>query len=273
MLADDSRLDRRFEQRGPLINRMLVQRIRSVLRVDGVPLPSVAPREDGRGRAREALRRRLDPAGGKPLWDQETIAGLVAAVRGSVDAPSSARRRSRRSDGCSSPTTGAPARAGLPPACSTPPCIHAIHWSLSSSSSAVGSALAPFARGPRRRRSRRCARHGIAVHNLVRGFERMRQLWAEPRWRSASRRRGRAMPVRAAERVAAGHHAGRHRGWRGACGHARHARARRRTRAQWRRRHRMWSDIAQCPAAAFVPALLRAVWEQAAGGPVSEAAS
>jgi len=25
---------------------------------------------------------------------------------------------------------------------------------------------------------------------------------------------------------------------------------------------------AQCPAAAFVPALLRAVWEQAAGGPV-----
>jgi hypothetical protein len=30
---------------------------------------------------------------------------------------------------------------------------------------------------------------------------------------------------------------------------------------------------AQCPAAAFVPALLRTVWEQAAGGPASEAAS
>src|SRR5262249_49147321 len=27
---------------------------------------------------------------------------------------------------------------------------------------------------------------GIAVHNLVRGFERMRELWSEPRWRSPS---------------------------------------------------------------------------------------
>src|SRR5262249_19781185 len=45
-LADDTRLDRSFAPRGPLINRILVQRIRSVLRIEGVPLPSVAPRDD-----------------------------------------------------------------------------------------------------------------------------------------------------------------------------------------------------------------------------------
>src|SRR5262249_46806588 len=72
-LADDARLDRSFDPRGPLINRILVQRIRSVLQIDGMPLPSVAPRGDAqRSRAQEILRRRLDPAGGTPLWDEET---------------------------------------------------------------------------------------------------------------------------------------------------------------------------------------------------------
>ena len=69
-LADDARLDRKFEPRGPLINRLLVLRIRNVLRLADVPLPSVAPRDDARRmRAQEELRRRLDPAAGKPLWD------------------------------------------------------------------------------------------------------------------------------------------------------------------------------------------------------------
>src|SRR5262249_59328413 len=73
---------------GPLINRILVQRIRSVLRIDGMPLPSVAPRGDAqRSRAQDMLRRRLDPAGGTPLWDEETIAGLVGAVRRVPGAP------------------------------------------------------------------------------------------------------------------------------------------------------------------------------------------
>ena len=90
-LADDARLDRKFEPRGPLINRLLVLRIRNVLRLAGVPLPSVAPRDDARRmRAQEELRRRLDPAAGKPLWDEETIAALVGAVRGAPGAPRTA---------------------------------------------------------------------------------------------------------------------------------------------------------------------------------------
>ena len=38
ILANDARLDRRFDACGPLINRILVQRIRSVLRLDAMPI-------------------------------------------------------------------------------------------------------------------------------------------------------------------------------------------------------------------------------------------
>src|SRR5258708_32899366 len=81
-LADDTRLDRSFDPRGPLINRILAQRIRNVLRIDGMPLPSVAPRGDAqRLRAQDILRRRLDPAGGTPRLDPRTVNGLAGAVR------------------------------------------------------------------------------------------------------------------------------------------------------------------------------------------------
>jgi hypothetical protein len=75
-------LDRRFEQRGPLINRLLMRTVTGVLQVDGKPLPPVAPRGDAaRAREQQALRARLDPAL-KPLWDDETLGRLIAAVSG-----------------------------------------------------------------------------------------------------------------------------------------------------------------------------------------------
>ncbi|TMJ98281.1 MAG: hypothetical protein E6G77_14805, partial [Alphaproteobacteria bacterium] len=87
-LANDARLDRKFDPCGPLINRVLVLRIRNVLRIASMPLPSVAPRDDAeRKAAQDKLRQRLDPAAGKPLWDEETIAGLAAAVRDMPGAP------------------------------------------------------------------------------------------------------------------------------------------------------------------------------------------
>src|SRR5678815_2149910 len=82
--ALDQRLDRDFGSRGPLINRLLMGRINGALRVDGKPLPSVAPRGDAeRARSQAALHRRLDPAKG-PLWDDATLGRLVAAVRGTA---------------------------------------------------------------------------------------------------------------------------------------------------------------------------------------------
>ena len=80
-LANDSRLDRRFEARGPLINRILVERIRNVLRIDGVPLPSVAPRQDAeRVRTQDTLRRRLE------LWVVAQQNVLHLRVRDPADA-------------------------------------------------------------------------------------------------------------------------------------------------------------------------------------------
>lgn len=79
-------LDRRFERSGPLINRLLIGNVMRTLRVDGTPLPPVAPRADAaRAKAQQALRARLDP-GAKALWDQETLAALVSAVSGRASA-------------------------------------------------------------------------------------------------------------------------------------------------------------------------------------------
>ena len=85
-MAQDQRIDRDFVSRGPLVNRLLAGRVSGALRVDGKPLPSVAPRGDAeRARSQAALHKRLDPAKG-PLWDDETLGRLVAAVRGSASA-------------------------------------------------------------------------------------------------------------------------------------------------------------------------------------------
>src|SRR5882757_2982551 len=81
-LSANPDLDRRFEKRGPLINRLLLGSVKGALNVDGKPLPSVAPRTDAeRARNQVALRERLDPAIGA-LWDEETLGRLIAAVRG-----------------------------------------------------------------------------------------------------------------------------------------------------------------------------------------------
>src|SRR5262245_21528704 len=82
--AGDPNLDRRFDDAGPAPNRMLVGRVNGALRVDGKPLPSVAPRGDAeRAKGQQALRERLS---GGPLWEADTLAALVAAVRGETGA-------------------------------------------------------------------------------------------------------------------------------------------------------------------------------------------
>ena len=81
-LADDARLDRKFELRGPLINRLLVLRIRGVLRLAGVPLPSVAPRDDAQ---------RMRELWNVPRWRSPAVADAV--VEQCVFAPPSVLRQ------------------------------------------------------------------------------------------------------------------------------------------------------------------------------------
>lgn len=278
VLADDGRLDRRFERRGPLINRILLGRLRRVLRVDGAPLPSVAPRGDAqRAQAQETLTRRLDPAGRTPLWDEETILGLVGALRGTPGAPAlgpatqHAVGRLFVADYRSSSKSWA-AAVTLNTAVQTRNPLRALFLNLSGRLKRARALLAELVGGDL------AGVHatGIAVHNLVRGFERMRELWSEPHRRVRS----------AADAVVA------------QCLFAPPSVLRQATmpgatvagavrpgtlvmlQLDAARERRPGPDVefmvgswAHCPAAAFVPALLRVVWERAVAEEADEARS
>jgi hypothetical protein len=59
--AQDQRLDRNFTSNGPLLNRMLTRKVRRVLALDGVPLPSVVSRNDvGRAHAQAELQAQIN---------------------------------------------------------------------------------------------------------------------------------------------------------------------------------------------------------------------
>ena len=174
-LAIDQRLDRGFTQRGPLINRLLVQHVASTLQFDGKPLPAIAPRDyPDRAKNQAALRARLDPA--KPLWDAATLATLVATVRGT-----------RSADEIGPAAQQAVGRLFVPNYAGD-----ADSWRAARD---LDDALRKPLRGTllrltgRLRRSRNLLSRrvngdlagvhgtGVAVHNMVRGFAHMRELW------------------------------------------------------------------------------------------------
>jgi hypothetical protein len=117
---------------------------------------------------------------------------------------------------------------------------------------------------------------GIAVHNLVRGFERMRELWSDPGWRSPS-----SVDAVVEQCLFAPPSVLRQAAEPGAtvCGAVRAGTLvvleleAARERTPGRDVEFMVGHWAQCPAAAFVPALLRAVWQRAIAAPAAEVVS
>jgi hypothetical protein len=82
-LADDSRLDRDYVSRGPLLNRIVTGRIRKVLSLNGKPLPSVAPRGTQRPTdAQAALEGRLTPMAIALGPSDPSVQALARYVRG-----------------------------------------------------------------------------------------------------------------------------------------------------------------------------------------------
>src|SRR3954447_22080245 len=76
-------LNRRFEPRGPFMNRLIAQRIRRWFQVDGVRIPALAPREDSqRADRQKGLHAALQPDAGKPLWTDAEVSRLADYVRG-----------------------------------------------------------------------------------------------------------------------------------------------------------------------------------------------
>jgi hypothetical protein len=85
-LNDHAKIDRNFIPRGPLINRLIVGRIRHWFKIMGQFLPSLLPRGDHvRADRQQELATSLNPANGATLWSEDQLDALAAYVRGSGD--------------------------------------------------------------------------------------------------------------------------------------------------------------------------------------------
>lgn len=81
-LAADPSLDRGFQTRGPLVNRMIARRIRSGMTIMGIPLPSIVERDDRERQQRQSeLEEVFTAMAGKKGWDEESFNRIVAAIR------------------------------------------------------------------------------------------------------------------------------------------------------------------------------------------------
>jgi len=182
LLAGDLRLDRRFEARGPLLNRILTGRIRTLLTIDGTRLSAVAPRFD-RKRAgnQSALEERLKAVAAGPVCDEECIGALVAVVRGARDiaaiGPAVQQTIGRLFDPAyrATPATWRAAQV-LDEAVHTRNPVKGIVWRISGRIARAQRLLAQLVKGD----PSGIHATGIAIHNLVHGIETMRALWAEP---------------------------------------------------------------------------------------------
>lgn len=82
-LAVVPELDRDFAARGPLVNRLITGRIRRWFRVNGRPLPALAPRGDRlRAQRQESLEVELRPDDTTRLWTHAQLAPLADYVAG-----------------------------------------------------------------------------------------------------------------------------------------------------------------------------------------------
>jgi hypothetical protein len=178
-LAHDEWLDRNFTGHGPLLNRILTRKVRRVLAVDRVPLPSVAPRDDAeRAGAQAALQVELDAAASAG-FDDDNIAALAKAVCRYEEAlilehaVQEAVGRLFAKDYRATAETWAAAVLLDKAARSMNP-LAAILWRITGQITRAQRLLAAKVHDDRGG----VHATGIAVHNLVRGFAAMRDLLA-----------------------------------------------------------------------------------------------
>lgn len=265
-LAAEPRLDRGVPVRAPLVNRMIARRVAEVLQLDGRPLPSAAPREwPGREAARDAMEERLVGRVAEAAH-LDALAGHVAGRSGRALGPLVQEVIGRLFVPAFEANDETFAAAVLldEAARSFNP-VKRLLWAFTGRVHDARRTLA------QRLDSDPAALHGvaIAVHNLVVAFERMRDLAASPggfaRYTPAE---AASLCLAAPPRVlrrATGRGTTAHGTFRDGtlvvfCTEAARARS-------------LAHDVAfltgswsRCPAHAWVPALLAAVWQRAAEG-------
>jgi hypothetical protein len=176
----DTRLDRQYEPKGPLLNRIIVRRIRSVLVLNGQPLPPVAPRGMQRPTPEQAaLEKRLNALAEDLHGGEEWLKPLAGYVR--REGPSSA----------AGPL--AQEAVGRLFVADTTQCRKALRRPPSSTARRGRSIRLCLFRGQSPGASA-ARRHGsmvhgdpagvhatgIAMHNMVASLQRMRALWSSP---------------------------------------------------------------------------------------------
>jgi hypothetical protein len=178
-LAEDRRLDRQFEPRGPVINRLICARIRRVLQHQNIPLPPVAPRDDAaRAQEQARLETALDPASPGPHYHEENLRALAAFVHGENQALGPLVQevigRLVVPDYRASPESWAAALL-LDDAVRSRNPFKRFWWAITGRVRRARELLAARVGGDR------AGIHatGIAVHNLVESITRMRALYAD----------------------------------------------------------------------------------------------
>jgi hypothetical protein len=269
-LADDARLDRAYVIRGPLLNRMVASRIRGTLTLNGVPLPPVAPRGDKRPTPTQAgLETQLNSIAAGLGGVEPYLRPLASYVRGEAPAASVGPLTQEAIGRLFAPEYKGDAQS----------------WAAAGVLDQAPRTFNPFAllwwafTGKLTKAKRLLAEKvgqdpsgvhgtGIAVHNIVAGFTRMRALWAEPSARRqlspeaaaakclVAPRQVVRQPVRAGGSLAGDFNDGTLVLLQLDAAHSRSPSAETAFMAQ------SW---ARCPAHAWVPALLAAVWRTAQG--------
>jgi len=267
-LAEDRRLDRQYVSRGPLLNRILTGRIRKVLSLNGKPLPSVAPRGAERpAPAQRALEARLTQLAAGLDASDPSVQALARYVRGEEPAASAGPLAQEAIGRLFAPGFKSGARSWaaaqvLDQAPRTFNLFLLLKWWLTGAVGRAKTLLAEEVGGDP------SGVHGIgvAIHNFPPAFARMRALYADPSARARLTPEAAAaqclvaptqvvrQPTRGGESLA------------GEFGDstlillqldAANARAPSAEMAF------MTGTWAQCPAHAWVPALLAAVWRAA----------
>jgi hypothetical protein len=180
--ARDPRLDRDFARRGPLLNRLVLGRIRRVLQLDGAPFPPVAPADyPGRKASQDALAARLAARLAAAPADPEALQALADYVTRRRGAPRSGpvaqqavgrlfvpTYRATKASWRAAKVLDTSARSLLSPL--------PLLWRLTGRLARARRLLAGMVDGDR------SGLHatGIAIHNLIESLERMRALAAGP---------------------------------------------------------------------------------------------
>jgi hypothetical protein len=275
-LSREGRLDRDLDGAGPILNRTIMRRIRAAFSLDGRPFSAVTPRGDVERRDRQArleaeIAARL--AAGLPAPGQ--LDALAAYVRGETAGDSVGPVAQQAvgllfSDRYVSTLDTWKAACTLDAAPRTLNPIRRIRWALTN---ALGKAQAELGRGVDGDPSGMHAT-GVAVHSLVRSLEAMRALWADPAIRAATTPENAAFrslraPVSVPRRCGAlaMTAAGELRGGTLVLLDLEAARE----RSPGPETTFLAGSWSQCPAHAWVPALLRAVWARASGADSGEA--